>query len=411
MRDDRVFTKCAWRLMPLLFAGFIANYLDRTSAGFAALTMNRDLGFSPSVYGLGAGIFFLSYAMLQIPANLMLDRVGARRWIFFILAGWGAVAAASASIQGVSSLYALRFLLGVFEAGFIPAVLVYLSLWFPKAWLGRVTSVFLSAPTLAVIIGGPLASLILRIDGMWGLRGWQWLFLLEGLPACIIAVAVLKWLPDKPASASWLDPQERAYIASRLQAESIAKTHELLSGLRDPRVWLLGFALAGLLFATQGQTLWLPLIVRGIGFSNATNGFVVALLHIAGVPALILWGRSSDKRCERVWHVAIAAIFAAAALALAGLGTSSLFGPFYAVPGLFLRGPAMAGGVALITTIGGLLGGFAGQYGIGLIREQTGNFGAGFAVTGAALLLSAIIVLALGRSISSALNVQPAPAE
>jgi MFS transporter, ACS family, tartrate transporter len=347
----------------------------------------------------------------------MLDRVGPRRWIFVILAGWGAVAAASALIRTPTSFYALRLLLGVFEAGFIPATLVYLSLWFPKEWLGRMTAVFLTAPTVAVILGGPLASLILGIDGTFGIRGWQWLFLLEGLPACIIALAVLQFIPDTPARAVWLNLEERCHIASLLQTENIAKTQDLLSGLRDRRVMLLGFALAGLLFATYGQTLWLPLIVQGMGFSNETNGFVVALVHVAGVPALILWGRSSDKRGERIWHVAIAAIFAAAALffasvaqsnlirllalAAAGLGTSSLFGPFYAMPALFLSGPAMAGGVALITTIGALLGGFAGQYGIGVIREQTGNFGTGFAVTGGTLLLSAVIVLALGRSVES----------
>jgi ACS family tartrate transporter-like MFS transporter len=392
------------------------NYLDRTNVGFAALTMNTDLGFSPSVYGLGAGIFFVSYSLFQVPANLMLHRVGARRWIFLLLATWGAAAAASALIRDPASFYGLRFLLGVAEAGFFPGIILYLNLWFPKAYLGRFTAIFMSAPIASLVIGGPLASLILGLDGLAGIRGWQWLFLLEGLPACLIGVAVLKLLPDGPSHASWLGNDERNIIATRIKAESSAKDERLLSALLDLRVLLLGLAYGGILFAIFGLNFWLALVIQGMGFSNTATGFIAALVYAPSAPAMILWGASSDRKGERIWHVALAALFAAAALVLASIvqsdvvlllalagaamGMNSVLAPFYSVPALFLSGRAMAGGFALISTIGGLLGGFAGQYVIGVIREQTGGYAAAFAAMGIVLVLSAVIVIALARTLA-----------
>ena len=417
MSEQQVFARCAWRLLPLIIAAYVMNYLDRTNVGFAALTMNNDLGFSPSLYGFGAGLFFVSYSLFQVPANLMLHRVGARRWISFLLVTWGAASAASAMIRDTESYYGLRFLLGMAEAGFFPGIILYMTFWFPKAYLAQFTAVFMSAPVASLIIGGPLASLILGFDGVAGLDGWQWLFLLEGLPACLIGIAVLNLLPDGPAQASWLRDDERSFITARIQNESRAKDERLLKGLLDARVILLGMSYGGILFSIFGLNLWLPLVVQGMGFTNAVTGFVAALVYVPTLPAMILWGASSDRRGERVWHVVIATLFAAlclilaslagsnvvALLALAGavIGTNAVLAPFYSVPALFLSGPAMAGGFALISTVGGLIGGFAGQYVIGVLREQTGGYAAVFAAMGAVLLLSASIVVALSRSVTS----------
>ena len=414
MTDDRIFAKCAWRLLPLLIAAYVVNYLDRTNIGFAALTMNKDLAFSPSVYGLGAGIFFLSYSAFQVPANLVLHRVGARRWIFCILLVWGGAAAACALIRGPYTFYGLRFLLGVAEAGFFPGIILYLTFWFPKAYLCRVTAIFMAAPPASLVIGGPLATVILHLNGAAGFYGWQWLFLLEGLPACVIAFAVLRFLPDRPRHASWLRENEKAAIAARLHIEENAKQGDMMPALLDVRVVVLGIAYGSMLVAIYGFAFWLPLIVQGMGFSNTATGFVTALLYLAALPAMILWGRSSDRKGERTWHVAIPALFAAAALgvasitheplvllfalALAWMGMESILAPFYTLPALFLSGPAMAAGFALVSAIGGLIGGFAGQYVIGIVRERTGSYALPMLTMATALLLGALVVLALGRA-------------
>jgi ACS family tartrate transporter-like MFS transporter len=215
---DRVFTKCAWRLIPFMALLYVINYIDRNNVGFAALTMNADLAFSPSVYGFGAGVFFVSYMLFQLPANLVLDRIGARRWIFIILAAWGLISAATAFVRTPAEFYAVRFLLGVAEAGFFPGMVYYLTLWFPEAYRARFTAWFLSAIPLSVVIGGPLAGLILGMDGIAGLRGWQWLFLIEGIPASLLAFAVLKLLPDGPAHARFLTAEENTSSALGLWA-------------------------------------------------------------------------------------------------------------------------------------------------------------------------------------------------
>lgn len=409
MTADRIFVKCARRLLPLIVAAFIINFLDRTNVGFAALTMNRNLGFSPPVYGLGAGIFFLSYSIFQVPANLMLHRFGARRWIAAILVAWGAAACATAFTRGPASFYVLRFLVGMAEAGFFPGIILYLTLWFPKAWLGRVTALFMCGNVASFVIGGPLASVFLNLDGMAGLRGWQWLFVLEGLPACAIGIAVGRFIPDGPFAAGWLDSGEKQWVTSRVRAETTGKQERLLPALFDFRVLLLGLAYGGILFAIYGFSFWLPLLIQGIGFSNTATGFVTALLYISALPVMVLWARSSDRRDERVWHAALAVLFAAMALlmasvtenpvlllvsiAAAAVGIYSVLSPFYGVASSFLSGRAMAGGFALINMVGGLIGGFAGQYLIGILREVSGGYGLALAVMCGALLISAVIIL------------------
>jgi MFS transporter, ACS family, tartrate transporter len=412
--EHRVFAKCAWRLLPVVIAAFIANFLDRTNVGFAALTMNRDLGFTPTVYGLGAGIFFFSYSLFQVPANLVLHRLGARRWISFILALWGIAAAATALTRGPLSFYTLRFLLGMAEAGFFPGIILYLTFWFPEAVLGRFTASFMAGNVLSFVIGGPFASLILRLDGAAGMPAWQWLFVLEGIPAAVIAVAVLMLLPDGPVDAPWLDESERHFVAARVSAEQSDKEQNLQRGLLDPRVLALGIAYGGILFAIYGFGFWLPLLVQAAGFSDSDTGFVTAALYVASVPAMVVFARSSDRRDERIWHVALAALFGAGALfvagvahlnlvllpavALAGTAMYSALTPFYGLASSFLAGRAMAGAFAFINMIGGLIGGFAGQYVIGLVRERTGSYAPALALMAISLLVSAAIVLRLGRA-------------
>ena len=417
MSDDRVFAKCAWRLLPLIAIAYVVNYLDRTNVGMAALTMNKDLGFSPSVYGFGAGMFFFSYSLFQVPANLILHKVGARRWMFCILVSWGAAAAASSLIQGPLSFFALRFLLGIAEAGFFPGIILYFNLWFPKPYLAGVTAFFMAASQFSLVIGGPLGSFLLGFEGIAGIHGWQWLFLLEGLPACLLGFAMLKWMSDGPTRAAWLTESERETIAAAIHAENAGKNQSVLRALRDVRVLLLGIAYAGILFGIFGLNFWLPLLVQGMGFSNSVTGLLVALVYAASVPAMIWWGRSCDRRRERIWHAALAALLAASGLALASVvpndavrlvslavaevGLASVLAPFYSVPALFLSGRAMAGGFALISSIASLLGGFAGQYAIGLIREATGGYEAVLGAMAAALIVSALIVLNVGRAAAS----------
>src|SRR6185503_2079865 len=240
MSDDKVFAKCAWRLIPLMGLLYAVNLLDRINVGFAALTMNTDLGFSPTVFGFGAGIFSIGFLVFQVPSTIMLERIGPRRWIAIILTAWGALSAAGALVQGPLSFYFVRFFLGVAEAGFFPGMILYMSYWFPRAYRARLIATFMIAVPISRIFGGPLSSIILQLDGVSGLDGWRWLFLIEGSPTCLLALAVLKFLPDGPAQASWLSGDEKAMIATRLAAEDIPVQRDVWITLRDPRVLALG---------------------------------------------------------------------------------------------------------------------------------------------------------------------------
>jgi MFS transporter, ACS family, tartrate transporter len=412
--QEQVFVKCAWRLIPFMMLLYFINIIDRVNVGFAALTMNRDLGFSPEVYGFGAGAFFLGYALFQVPANAILERVGARRWIFCILLAWGALSAANASVSGASGFYAVRILLGLVEAGFFPGMILYMTYWFTKSYRARLVAMFMAANPIANIIGAPLSSVILGLNGVLGLAGWQWLFLLEGAPAVLLAFAVLKFLPDGPRDADWLTDAERKIIAARLASDDTAEHRDLWAALRDPRVYALGVVYFGYSMAFYGVGLWLPQIVHGMGVSTLATGFVIAPAYLAAVIAMIFWGRSSDKRNERIWHVALPAFMMMAAFLTASLshsnlviflalslvlvGSMALQGPFWVLPSAFLGGAAAAAGIALINTMGTAAGGFAGPYVLGLIRQHTGGYAAGMAVLSIGPLLTAGIVLGLGRT-------------
>ena len=411
--QERVFLKCAWRLIPLMMLLYFANITDRVNVGFAALTMNRDLGFSAQVYGFGAGAFFLGYALFQVPANAILERVGARRWIFLILLAWGALSASNAAVGSPHGFYAVRILLGLVEAGFFPGMILYLTYWFPKAYRARLVALFMAAVPLANIVGAPLSSLILGLNGILGLAGWQWLFLIEGAPAILLAFAVLKFLPDGPRQADWLSEEEKKIVAVGLAGDDTSEHRDFWLALRDPRVYALGVVYFGYSMSFYGVGLWLPQIVQGMGVSNLATGFVIAPSYIVALIAMIVWGRSSDKSGERTWHVALPAIMMAASLLTASLvhsnlviflalslvlvGSMALQGPFWVLPSAFLGGAAAAGGIALINTMGTAAGGFAGPYILGLLRTAAGGYAAGMATLAIGPVLTAAIVLVLGR--------------
>jgi ACS family tartrate transporter-like MFS transporter len=430
MNDDAVFAKCAWRLIPFIFILYLVNFIDRVNVGFAALTMNGDLKFSPAVFGFGGGIFFLGYSLFQIPANLILERVGARRWIFLILLVWGAVSASTAFITNATQFYAVRVLLGIAEAGFFPGMVLYLTYWFPKSYRARLVANFMLAIPFANIVGGPVSGLILGMDGVVGLHGWQWLFLIEGTPACAIAFAVLAWLPSGPAEARWLNADEKRAIAARLATEESAQHRNLLTAFLDLKVWALGLVYLGYAISYYGVQLWLPQIVQAMGFSNLATSFLVALPFVATMIAMFLWGRSSDSTGERIWHVAIPALIAMASLIAASIAASnlviflaltvavmslmSLQGPFWALPQSYLGGVAAAGGIALINTLGTGAGGFLGPYVVGLLKNATGGYAVPIGVLAIAPAMTAIVVLSLKSGVvakpsSSLAKAKPKP--
>ena len=274
MNEEKLYRVCAWRLIPFMMTLYVVNYLDRVNVGFAALTMNADLGLSPTVYGFSAGFFFAGYILFQVPASVVLERIGARRAIFFMLTAWGAISAAMATIQGPVSFAVLRFLLGVAEAGFFPVLMVYLSSWFPQSYRTRFTAMFMAAIPLAYLIGAPLSAFILELQNVGGLAGWQWLFLIEGIPACVLGTVAYLFLPPGPKQADWLDAKEKHAIAARIAREDVARHREVWPALRDPHVWALSVVNFGLLFAAYGVQLWLPQIVQAMGYSKIGRAHV-----------------------------------------------------------------------------------------------------------------------------------------
>jgi ACS family tartrate transporter-like MFS transporter len=412
-QQDQVFAKCAARLIPFLMLLYFTNYLDRVNVGFAALTMNRDLGFSPSIYGLAASVFFISYAMFQIPATLFVERLGHRRAICLVMAVWGAVSASTALVHEPIGFYAARFLLGVAEAGFFPGIILYLTFWFPSEYRARFTAIFMTAIPLSATFGGPISGLLLGLDGMGGLRGWQWLFVVEGLPACLLAFAVWKFLPDGPADASFLSEAEKQTIATRLAAERPTVPPSVWPGIFDVRVLLLGLTGTGINAAIFGTQLWMPLIVKSLGYSNLATGFIIAVPWMVGIAIMILVGRSSDRRGERAWHVAISlgiAVcgFVVAALAsnpyveIAGLcivvlGIVGHYGPYYTLASSFFAGRAAPASIAAVNLMCTGLGGFIGPNVIGVLKQATGGYPAGMLALAGGLVISVTLVLTLRR--------------
>jgi ACS family tartrate transporter-like MFS transporter len=410
MDEPALYRRLRWRLVPYLLLLYVIAWFDRVNISFAALQMNADLGFSAAVYGLGAGIFFAGYALFEVPSNLILARVGARRWIARIMVTWGLISVAMMFVEGKWSFYALRFTLGVAEAGFLPGILYYLSQWFPKAERARAVSWFMLGIPLSSVFGGPIAGMLLGLDGWHGMQGWQWLFLLEGLPAVIFGVVTWLWLPDSPRDVRWLSAREQEHVSRRVAEEAAATRAKhggagsLWFALTHPTVWLLCLVLFCCQTGSYGLNLWIPQIVKGVsGQSDLLVGFISAIPYVAAAGAMLYCGFSSDRSGERFLHVAVpsfigAAGFAASAfllspvpgmiaLTIAAMGDLCTRGPFWALPSRFLSGSALAAGIALINTVGSL-GGFVGPYAVGWIRNATGSF------TGGLLFLSALLVIA-----------------
>jgi ACS family tartrate transporter-like MFS transporter len=411
-RSDGILRKAAWRLIPVMGLMYIVSYLDRSNISFAALTMNKDLGFSPEIYGRGAGIFFWGYFLFEVPSNLMLEKVGARAWMCRIMVTWGLISMACAFIAGPISFYVLRFLLGAAEAGLYPGMILYMTYWFPQATRGRFIALFLAAVPMASVIGGPLSGWLLGIDS-GGLKGWQWLLLLEGAPSVLLGVALLWLLPDRPAGARWLTADEKAVIAQRLAAEPPGELHGFWEMLKDKRIWILMIPDFSIVIGLYGLGLWMPQIINGMGFSHLQTGFLVMLPYLCAVAAMLLAGASSDRSGERVFHVAGSALTAAAgllgaaflrqpllvmlALCVASAGIYSALAVFWTLPTAILRGLAAAGGLALLNSFANL-GGYFGPDLMGWARQATGDFTLGLSLLAGMETLAAVAVIWIGRA-------------
>jgi MFS transporter, ACS family, tartrate transporter len=421
--EAAVISRLTWRLVPFLFLLYIVAYLDRINVGFAALQMQQQLGLSDAVYGLGAGIFFAGYFLFQVPSNLVLQRVGARRWIATLMVAWGLISAAMALAQGPRSFYLLRFLLGSAEAGFFPGVILYLKRWFPARARARTVARFMTAAPLSGVIGGPLSGALLSVP-LRGLAGWQWMFVLEGIPAVLLGGAVWVYLVDRPEEAVWLSPAEATWLRETLASEqsasetgrparlgSDAGRNGPLSALWMGRIWMLSLVYFGLNTVSYGMSLWLPKLIQSLsGLSNFAIGAVSAIPYVAAAVAMVGVGLHSDRTGERRWHTAGPAFAGAVAMGLAAfvhsvvpaialisvavLGVFSMMGPFWAMPTSLLSATAAAAGIAFINSVGNL-GGFFGPYIIGRLRDATGEFRGGLLVVAGALAVSGAIALAV----------------
>lgn len=408
----------AWRLLPFLMLCYFVSFVDRVNAGFAALEMNKDLHLSPAVFGLGGGLFFVSYFLFEVPSNLALERVGARRWIARIMLTWGAIAAAMALIQGPHSFYLLRVLLGAAEAGFFPGVMLYITYWFPSEYRARIVGWFTVAIPVSAFLGSPLSAALLGADGFLGLRGWQWMFILEGGPAVLLGVACLFVLKDRPAAATWLSPAQRDWLTARLNAEEQAARpvphQSLWKVLTNGRVLALALVLAGTTANSSGIQLWAPLMIKAYGLSNMQVGLVTAIPFAIASVAMILWGRRSDRLHERVWHTVLPLVLVAVSLAgvlafrsltatviiltLAVVGIYACKGPVWAVSTEWLAAGAAAAGLAQINALSNLAG-FGTIYAVGVIKTATGSFSLGMLPLMALAAASAVAMWWLGRSV------------
>ncbi len=408
--------RVAWRILPFLMLCYFVSFLDRVNAGFAALQMNQDLSLTPAVFGFGGGLFFVGYFLFEVPSNLALERVGARRWIARIMVSWGVIAGAMAAVKGANSFYAARFLLGLAEAGFFPGVMLYITYWFPAAYRARIIGWFTIAIPVSAFLGSPLSAALLGFDGALGLRGWQWMFILEAVPAILLGVACLFALSDRPAGAAWLKAEERAWLTARLEREheeSRAIHHaSLWRVLADRHVLALALVLAGSTAASSGLQLWTPQIIKEFGLGNFQTGLVNAIPFAFAAIAMVLWGRRSDRKAERIWHTALPLLLEALALlaplvigglvptlivlCLALIGIYAGKGPVWAIATEMLSSGASAAGLAQISALSSLSG-FGAVYVIGLVKSATGSYPLALTPLAALALAAAFAILWLGR--------------
>ena len=414
---NKLLIKVSWRLIPLLFCSYICAYLDRINIGFASKNLKEELHFSDSVYGLGAGIFFLGYALFEIPSNVIMEKVGARRWIARIMISWGIISGAMAFVNSPTTFYILRFLLGIAEAGFFPGIILYLTYWFPPSQRGKSISRFMTAIPLSGLIGAPLSGLLLDMDGIATLHGWQWLFLLEALPSLLMGVYIFCFLPDKPADAKWLNEEEKAVISSIIIEEesklhtSAIKPNPYLAFFSLP-VWYMCLIYFFQVTGLYGIGLWLPDLLRNAShLGNIQTGFITAIPFLAGAISMAIWGWNSDRLQERKWHLLLGNLLGSVGFVIAGLKPESLpvallgitiasmgvhatFGPFWALKTTLLAPGIAAIGIALINSMGNL-GGFMGPSLTGFLKEQTGSLSWGLILYASTSFLAAFMIFFL----------------
>jgi len=403
--------------LPLVALAYCIAYIDRSNISFAALTMNKDLGFSAYIYGWGAGIFFFGYFLFEIPSNLILEKIGARIWIARIMITWGIISGLTALITGTTSFLIIRFLLGAAEAGFFPGMILYLTYWFPAEYRGRVISTLFIAQPVANAAASIASAAILDMDGMLGIKGWQWIFIIEAIPAVLLGLVILRIMTDRPGHADWLAEDERKWLQARLDGESrqVESTGRMTwtKALADPRVVALSLIYLMSVTANYGIVFFMPQIIKGIGLSNMMTGLLSSLPYVVGTVGLLAWGWSSDRNKERRWHLIAASTVGALGLAFAGwsgasywalLGMSAatvgIYGSraaFWPMPSLFLTGTAAAGAIAMINAVGNL-GGYVGPFVVGWIKDSTQSFGAGLYFLAACSLMAAVITFFAARA-------------
>ena len=423
--ETRTIRKVTARLIPFLIVCYFVAYLDRVNVGFAAITMNKDLGLTASMYGFGAGVFFLAYFIFEVPSNLFLDRFGARKWIARIMFTWGVLSGLMAFIPNLAAFsglrnehvfYWLRVLLGVAEAGFFPGIIFYLTLWFPAAYRARIIGAFMTAIPLSSVIGAPISGLLLELDGWAGMAGWQWLFIIEAAPAVILSVVTFYYLTDRPRDARWLADDERTWLATRLAAEEQQRKKAahfgVVQAMINPRVLALALVYFGAVSCNYGVGFWLPQIVKSFGLSNATTGLVTAIPYVLGTAGMIWFGRRSDRTLNRRGNMIAALVISAGGIAISTLldnptlkmialsvsafGVFSSLSLFWTLPTAFLSGTSAAAGIAVINSIGNLSG-FSGPYAMGWMKDQTGSYAGGLLLIAACAVMALIIVLVLGH--------------
>jgi MFS family permease len=435
MIESRVVKKLTWRLMPLLMAGYFVAVIDRSNLGVAALTMNADIGLSAAAFGLAAGVFFIPYVILEIPSNLALNRFGARLWIARIMLTWGVIASLHALISNAASLYVFRALLGAAEAGFFPGVILYITLWFPSAFRGRVIALFTAGVPIALVIGTPLSGLLLQMEGFLGLHGWQWVYIIEGIPPIVLAVIIFFKMPDRPEQASFLDAEEKAWLVDRLAVERklredaprLGRFHVLRAVLK-PQVIVFALAYYGLTNLNGGISTFLPQILEPFGVGNTATTFLAAIPYVFGLLGMIVMGRIADLPGRRLFanylalSIAIIGFVAAAsidvpvlkliALCVTSFGAFGVLPIFWGLPTALLSGAAAAGGIALINALGNISS-IVNPAVIGVIRERTGDFNGGLlwlaGMAAVAVVVLTIIYRIWGRK--AALLAREAPAE
>jgi MFS family permease len=410
--QERIVRRNAWRLLPLLTVAYVINYLDRTNISFAALTMNKDLGLTATQYGRGAGIFFLAYCLFELPSNLALYRFGARLWIARIMITWGLLSVAMAFIGGVWSFYIMRFLLGVAEAGFFPGIAYYLAAWFPAQWRARILAGFLVGIPFSTVIGAPVSGLLLELDGLWGLAGWKWLFILEGVPAVIFGVVVARVLADRPEDASWLTPEERTSLTTLLAAEPRERVRtNTWAAIKDARVLICAAIQFGFTLGSYGILFWLPQIIKAGGASNLMVSLLTAIPYLFATGAMVWWALLVDKSGKKINNLTLACGLGAAGLVISVLsgslavglvgmtigliGITSARAIFWSIPTRFMTGVGAASGLAFINSIG-VMGGYFGPELMGTLKDMTGGYIAG--------LLAMAVILGMSTLLSASLK-------